>query len=265
MSLCCGLSGLIGNSMISLSVFFLGSILGSFLNVCIYRLPKRQSIVSPSSHCPHCGQPIRFYDNIPIVSYLLLRGRCRHCKGGISARYPIVEGLSGLICLALYIRYGLTPQSLLLLLFAAALLTITFIDLDYQIIPDVISIPGIFCGIGASYFIANVSWRESLFGILTGGGILFLVAIGYKWVTGREGMGGGDIKLLAMVGAWLGWKAIPFVLFSSSLIGLLIGGGSVLINKRGLRSKIPFGPFLALSSLIYIFFGPELITWYIRL
>jgi leader peptidase (prepilin peptidase)/N-methyltransferase len=251
--------------MISVSVFFLGSIVGSFLNVCIHRLPKRQSIVSPSSHCPRCGEPIRFYDNVPIISYLLLGGKCRHCKEGISARYPIVEGLSGLICLALYIRYGLTAQSLFLLLFASALLAVTFIDLDYQIIPDVISIPGIFFGIGASYFIPNLSWLESLLGILTGGGTLFLVAIGYKWVTGREGMGGGDIKLLAMVGAWLGWKAIPFVLFSSSLIGLLIGGATVLISKRGLRSKIPFGPFLALSSLMYIFFGPELIRWYLRL
>jgi leader peptidase (prepilin peptidase)/N-methyltransferase len=160
-------------------------------------------------------------------------------------------------------KYGLTVQSLLLFLFSAALIIITFIDLDYQIIPDSISIPGIFFGIGASFFIPLVSWIESVFGILIGGGFLFLVAIGYKWLTGREGMGGGDVKLLAMVGAWLGWKAIPFILFSSSLIGVLVGGGSGLIKKRGLRAKIPFGPFLSLSSIIYIFFGPELINWYI--
>ncbi len=183
----------------------------------------------------------------------------------ISFRYLVVEGLSGLISSALFIRYGLTAQSLLFLLFAAALIIITFIDLDYQIIPDIISIPGIFLGIGASFFIPLISLLESLLGILIGGSFLLLVAIGYKWLTGREGMGGGDIKLLAMIGAWLGWKAIPFILFSSSLIGVLIGGGSMLINKKGLRHKIPFGPFLSIASIIYIFFGPELIKWYITL
>ena len=249
--------------MIFIFAFFLGAIVGSFLNVCIYRLPKKQSILSPPSLCPHCGKPIKFYDNIPIVSYLLLGGKCRHCKEHISFRYPVVEGLSGLLSLALLMKYGLTVQSLLLFLFSAALIIITFIDLDYQIIPDSISIPGIFLGIGASFLIPLVSWIESIFGILIGGGFLFLVAIGYKWLTGREGMGGGDVKLLAMVGAWLGWKAIPFILFSSSLIGVLVGGGSGLISKRGLRAKIPFGPFLSLSSIIYIFFGPELINWYI--
>jgi len=184
-----------------------------------------------------------------------------------------VEGLSGLLCLALFIKCGLTIQFLLLSLFAFSLLIITFIDIDYQFIPDIISIPGIFFGIGASYFILKlfvdykILWREaltqSICGILVGGGFLFVVAIGYKWLTGRDGMGGGDIKLLAMVGAWLGWKAIPFILLSSSLIGALIGGGSLLINKKGLRYKIPFGPFLSLASIIYIFFGPELINWYI--
>jgi len=248
---------------ISIFAFFLGSILGSFLNVCIYRLPKRESILSPPSHCPHCGESVRYYDNIPIVSYLLLGGKCRHCKGYISFRYPVVEGLSALLSLALFMKYGLTVQSLLFLLFSDALIIITFIDLDYQIIPDSISIPGIFFGIGASFFIPMLSWLESLSGILIGGGILLLVAMGYKLLTGREGMGGGDVKLLAMIGAWLGWKAIPFVLFSSSLVGVLIGGGSGLINRRGLRSKIPFGPFLSLSAIFYIFFGPELISWYV--
>jgi leader peptidase (prepilin peptidase)/N-methyltransferase len=244
-------------------LFALGAILGSFLNVCIYRIPKRESIISPPSHCPHCGNPIRFYDNIPIISYLLLGGKCRHCKEGISFRYPVVEGLSGLMTLAIFMRYGLTVHALLLLFFSAALIIITFIDLDYQIIPDIISIPGIFCGIGASFLIPNISWPESLIGMFAGGGLLLMVALGYKWVTGREGMGGGDVKLLAMVGAWLGWKAIPFILFSSSLIGALIGVGSGLVYKQGLKAKIPFGPFLAISSILYVFFGPEVINWYI--
>jgi len=248
--------------MILIFFFILGAIVGSFLNVCIYRLPKKESLVSPSSHCTLCGEPIKFYDNIPIVSYILLGGKCRHCKEHISIRYPVVEGLSGLLCLTLFIKYGLTIQSLLYFLFAASLLIITFIDIDYQFIPDIISIPGIFFGIGASFLIPLMSWLESFIGILIGGGFLFVVAIGYKWLTGRDGMGGGDIKLLAMTGAWLGWKSIPFVLLSSSLIGALIGGGALLINKKGLRYKIPFGPFLSLASIAYIFFGPELINWY---
>jgi leader peptidase (prepilin peptidase)/N-methyltransferase len=249
--------------MILFFLFSLGAIVGSFLNVCIVRLPKRESLIRPSSHCPHCNEPIRFYDNIPIISYILLAGKCRHCKNRISLRYPVVEGLTGLMTVALFMRYGPTVEFLLLLLFSAALLVITFIDLDHQIIPDAVSIPGIPCGIAASLLIPTISWLDSLLGILVGGGLLLLVAVGYKWVTGREGMGGGDIKLLAMMGAWLGWKAIPFILLASSLIGLLIGGGSGLVLKKGLKTKIPFGPFLSISSLIYIFFGPEVINWYI--
>jgi leader peptidase (prepilin peptidase)/N-methyltransferase len=249
--------------MIIFFVFLLGAILGSFLNVCIVRLPKHESLIRPSSHCPHCNKPIKFYDNIPIVSYIILGGKCRSCKNPISLRYPVVEALTGLMSVALFMKYGPTVQFLLFLLFSAALLVITFIDLSHQIIPDAISIPGIPFGIGASFFIPTVSWLESLLGILVGGGLLFLIAVGYKWITGRDGMGGGDIKLLAMMGAWLGWKAIPFIILASSLIGLLVGGGSGLLLKKGLRAKIPFGPFLAIASLIYIFFGPEVIRWYI--
>jgi leader peptidase (prepilin peptidase)/N-methyltransferase len=249
--------------MILFFLFSLGAIIGSFLNVCIVRLPKRESLIRPPSHCPNCNKPIRFYDNIPIISYILLAGKCRYCKNRISLRYPVVEGLTGLMTVALFMRYGLTVQFLLLLVFSAALIIITFIDLAHQIIPDAISIPGIPCGIGASLLIPTISWLDSLIGILVGGGLLLLIAVGYKWITRREGMGGGDIKLLAMIGAWLGWKAIPFILLASSLIGLLVGGGSGLLLKKGLRTKIPFGPFLAIASLIYIFFGPEVIHWYI--
>jgi leader peptidase (prepilin peptidase)/N-methyltransferase len=248
--------------MIIFFVFLLGAILGSFLNVCIVRLPKHESLIRPSSHCPHCNKPIKFYDNIPIVSYIILGGKCRFCKNPISLRYPMVEALTGLMSVALLMKYGPTVQFLLFLLFSAALLVITFIDLSHQIIPDAISIPGILFGIGASFFIPTVSWLESLFGILVGGGLLLFIATGYKWITGRDGMGGGDIKLLAMMGAWLGWKAIPFIILASSLIGILVGGGSGLLLKKGLRAKIPFGPFLAIASLIYIFFGPEVIHWY---
>ena len=167
--------------------------------------------------------------------------------------------------MALFMKYGPTVQFLLFLSFTSLLLIITFIDFDYQIIPDVISIPGIFFGIGASFFMPLMSWFESLIGILSGGGLLLIVAMGYKWFTGREGMGGGDVKLLAMVGAWLGWRAIPFILLSSSMIGVIIGGAAGLITQKGLKYKIPFGPFLSLASIIYIFFGRELIAWYLAL
>jgi leader peptidase (prepilin peptidase)/N-methyltransferase len=249
--------------MILLFFFILGAIVGSFLNVCIYRVPKRESLIYPASHCTHCGRPIKFYDNIPLISYILLGGKCRYCKEHISIRYPVVEGLSGLLCTALFIKHGLTLPFVLYFCFAALLLIITFIDIDYQLIPDIISLPGIFIGLGSSFLMPHLSWLESFFGILIGGGFLFFVAIGYKWLTGRDGMGGGDVKLLAMMGAWLGWKAIPFVLLSSSLIGAVVGGGSLLINKKGLRHTIPFGPFLSLGSIIYIFFGTELTNWYI--
>jgi leader peptidase (prepilin peptidase) / N-methyltransferase len=251
--------------MILFFVFALGAIIGSFLNVCIVRLPRGESLIRPASHCPQCNAPIKFYDNIPLISYIILRGTCRHCKKRISVQYPVVEALTGLMTLALFMKYGPTVQFLLLLLFSSALLIITFIDLAHQIIPDAISIPGIPCGLGASLLIPTVSWQESLLGILVGGGILLFIAVGYKWITRRDGMGGGDIKLLAMMGAWLGWKAIPFIILASSLIGLLVGGGSGLLLKKGLRTKIPFGPFLAIASLIYIFFGPEIIRWYIGL
>jgi leader peptidase (prepilin peptidase)/N-methyltransferase len=251
------------NTMILFFVFSLGAIIGSFLNVCIVRLPKRESLIRPPSHCPLCNKPIAFYDNIPIISYIVLGGKCRYCKNRISLRYPVVEALTGLMTVALFMRYGPTVQFLLLTLFSAALLVITFIDLAHQIIPDAISVPGILVGFGASFLIPMVSWPESILGILVGGGLLFLIAVGYKWITGRDGMGGGDIKLLAMMGAWLGWKAIPFIILASSLIGLLIGGGSGLLLKKGLRARIPYGPFLATACLIYIFFGPELIRLYI--
>jgi len=251
--------------MILLFVFLIGAIAGSFLNVCIYRLPRHESIVFPASHCPHCGEPIKFYDNIPLVSYVILRGKCRNCKQNISGRYPIIETISGLLAIAIVIKYGLTLHSLLLLLLVFSLIIVTFVDLDFQIIPDILSIPGIIAGIGASFFIPTISWIDSILGILAGGGFLFIIAVTYKWLTNRDGMGGGDIKLLAMVGAWLGWKAVPFILLISSFIGALIGSISLLLAKKSLRYKIPFGPFISIAAVIYLFFGPEIINWYINL
>ncbi len=237
--------------------------MGSFLNVCIFRVPQNLSIVFPRSFCPYCQKPIPAYDNIPLLSYLFLSGKCRYCRTKISWRYPLVEGLTGTIALLLYIQFGLTWVFLSLFAFAAAMIVITFIDLDHRIIPDVISLPGIGIGLLLSFLLPMIPVKDSLIGIIAGGGTLFAVAYIYEAVTKREGMGGGDVKLLAMIGAWLGWKAILFTLFFASLSGTFIGGGVMLLRKQGRHYAIPFGPFLAFSALAYIFFGPQLIDWYL--
>lgn len=248
-----------------LFAFLFGLVLGSFLNVCIYRVPLKKSIVKPSSSCPHCGHKIRFYDNIPILGYLFLRGRCRYCGRPISIRYLTIELITGLVSAALMIRFGPGLSYLLLLAFTSSLIVISFIDLQYQIIPDVISIPGIILGFISSLFILPTGWMDSLIGIAAGGGSFYLIAVFFEKVKGREGMGGGDIKLLAMIGAWMGWKDLPFIILISSLTGLILGGGSLLLNRRGLQARIPFGPFLALGALVFLFFGQEIVSSYYRL
>ena len=245
--------------------FTLGAVVGSFLNVCIYRLPKNESIIFPPSRCPGCGNDIRWFDNIPIISYLLLRGRCRSCKARISIRYPLVELINALLTLFLFMRFGPTFAFAVLFIFCSSMVVITFIDLDHQIIPDVISLPGIAAGFIFSFFIPQLGWRNSLIGILVGGGSLWLVASGYELLTKKEGMGGGDIKLLAMMGAFFGWKAIPFIIFVSSLTGSVIGITVMLVRKKDSKLAIPFGPFLALGSVVYIFFGSRIIHWYLSI
>jgi leader peptidase (prepilin peptidase) / N-methyltransferase len=245
--------------------FFVGCCVGSFLNVCIYRLPLDISIASPSrSFCPHCRVPIRAYDNIPLLSYLLLKGRCRSCGAGIAWRYPVVEGLTGAMALLLFWKFGFSFDFFSLFVFAAAMIVITFIDLDHRIIPDVISLPGIAIGFLLAVLGPSLSVLDSVIGILAGGGSLFLIAFAYEKITGREGMGGGDVKLLAMIGGWLGWKAVLFTIFFSSFSGTLIGGAVMVAQKEGRHYAIPFGPFLALAALAYIFFGPQFLHWYLQ-
>lgn len=252
-------------SIMPLFAYLLGLILGSFVNVCIYRIPLKRSIVHPPSSCPKCGRKIKFYDNIPILSYIILMGKCRHCREPIPFRYPVVEALTALFSLALFIRYGLSYQYVAFLLFTVGLLTISFIDLQHKIIPDVLSLPGIALGWTSSFVSVHISWLDSLIGLLIGGGLLWLIAVAYEWITGKEGMGGGDIKLLAMIGAWMGWRALPFVVLISSLSGSVIGGAALVLSGKGYRVKIPFGPFLSLGALVYLFFGAELVDWYSRL
>jgi leader peptidase (prepilin peptidase)/N-methyltransferase len=245
--------------------FIFGTIIGSFLNVCIFRLPKKQSIISPSSYCPNCHHPVRFYDNIPILSFLLLRGKCRRCRHPIPARYPVVELLAGLLSLALFLKFGLSLSYFVYLTFSAALLVITFIDIDHQIIPDVITLPGIILGLTASLFLPGMTFMDSIIGTVAGGGGLFLVAMGYSLIAKREGMGIGDIKLISMIGAFLGIKGVLLTIFLGSLFGSSVGLTVMLKEKRDRRYAVPFGPFLAIGAIIYIFWGDIIVRRYLYL
>lgn len=243
-------------------VFLAGMCIGSFLNVCIHRLPAGQSIVFPGSRCPRCRSAIRFYDNIPMVSFLWLRGRCRHCRASIGWRYPLVEALSGLLALALFIEFGLSPLTGIYFVFVSLLLVITFIDIDHRIIPDVITLPGIPLFMVISFAVPTTSFLDSLMGIVVGGGGLLLVAWTYQLIARRDGMGGGDIKLLAMIGALLGWQGVVFTIFAGSAVGSLTGLVIMIKTRGGMKLAVPFGPFLSLGAVVYIFWGPRIIGWY---
>jgi len=251
--------------LVEVSIFIFGLCIGSFLNVCIYRLPASKSIVHPRSMCSNCGTLIAAYDNIPVLSYLWLKGRCRHCQIKISLRYPMVELLGGLFALGTFLKFGLTLEALIYYLFFAALLIVTFIDIDHRIIPNVITLPGIPICFAASFALPTITYREALLGILIGGGSLFLVAWIYSLITKKEGMGGGDIKLLAMMGAIVGWQGVLFTIFLASLVGTLAGLAAMLQSRKGMKLAVPFGPFLSIGSITYIFFGTPLIDWYFNL
>jgi leader peptidase (prepilin peptidase)/N-methyltransferase len=251
--------------LMSLYSVLFGLAFGSFMNVCIYRIPMGKSVIRPRSICPNCGKGIRIYDNIPLVSYLLLLGKCRHCRRPIPWHYPAVEALAGTLSLLLFIKYGLSYQYFFFFLFTGALVIIAFIDLHHKIIPDVLSLPGIIVGLTSSFILGHVYWLDSIMGIIGGGGTLFLVAVSYARLTGKEGMGGGDIKLMAMIGAWMGWRPLPLILLISSLTGAVIGFTFLILASKGFRTRIPFGPFLSLGALLYLFFGPEITAWYLSL
>jgi len=250
--------------MITIIAIIFGAMIGSFLNVCIHRLPKEESIVSPRSHCPYCNTPIKFYDNIPILSFILLGAKCRHCKKPISIQYPIVEGLTAFSSFLIILKFGVSISYLFYFFFVCSLITITVIDLYHQIIPDVISLPGIGIGILASILTPYLSFYESLIGIICGGGSLFLVATLYQWLFKREGMGGGDVKLLAMIGAFLGWKSVFITIILSSLIGSIAGVILIALKGKDFKYAIPFGPFLSIGAAISLFYQNEIIYWYLR-
>jgi leader peptidase (prepilin peptidase)/N-methyltransferase len=265
---------LLPSTLLAFTAFALGAIIGSFLNVVIHRYPREESIVFPPSHCPNCNSVIKPYDNIPILSWLLLRARCRTCREPISARYPIVELANGLFWLAVYQRTGPTVSFLLVSTIVSMLLILIYVDLDHQFLPDVVDKPGIAVGlvIGALNLGAihpelqlAVNLLDSIIGAVVGGGILLAIAYTYRLVRNVEGMGLGDVKMLAMLGAVVGWEALfPLLLIASvfgAVIGLIVAAGST----RGLQVPIPFGVFLGIAAFVVLFFGPTLSGWYLAL
>ena len=246
-----------------ISAFIFGTCIGSFVNVCIHRIPNSTSIIYPPSACPHCNTQIRFYDNIPLLSYLWLRGRCRHCNTSISFRYFLVEIIGGGFALATLLNFGFTFEGLIYYGFITVLLIISFIDIDSKTIPDMITIPGIPVFFFASFALPKVTYIDTALGILAGGGSLFIVALTYYLLTKKEGMGGGDIKLLAMIGAIIGWKGILFTVFIASAVGTLAGLLMMLSTKSNMKMAVPFGPFLSIGAIIYIFFEAPMTFWYL--
>ena len=253
--------------IIGIIIFMIGLVIGSFSNVCIYRLPRNESVIFPASHCPSCNKSIKWYDNIPLLSFLILKGKCRYCQNKISAQYPLVEFLTGYLYLVLFLLYGLQLKTFVYMLFCSALIIITFIDLKEQIIPDVISLPFIALGFLLSFFLKTISPIDSLLGILSGGGTLLLIAVAGSYLFKREAMGGGDIKLAAMVGAFLGWQLTLLSLFLGFFFGAITGVIILIKNKRKNEQgdSVPFGPFIAFGTLIALFFGQAILNWYFML
>ena len=235
-----------------------GLIWGSFFNVCIARLPHDESIVFGGSHCPKCQARIPWYLNVPVVSYLWLQGRCRSCRVSISIQYPLVELATAALFLALFLEFGMGWRWLAYAVFTSILLVISVIDLHHQIIPNELSLPGILIGFGASFLTHDISWAQSLLGCLCGGGIFWLIATVYEKWTGREGLGGGDVKMLGMIGSWLGVQSLIFVIILSSASGSIVGLLLMALKGKNFKTAIPFGPFLALGALIYLFCGTSL-------
>ena len=243
-----------------LFIFIIGASIGIFLNVCVHRLPGHQSIITPASHCPDCKAPIRFYDNVPILSYPLLRGRCRVCGNPISIQYISVEVINGAAYVLITWKLGLSAGSLFYAPLFSALLVISVIDLYHKIIPDVITIPGIIIGLLASAFILPSGIKGAILGALLGSSLFFIIA-----VVSRGGMGGGDIKLIAMIGSFLGLTDVLITIILSSFIGSVVGILMMVFFGKSRKYMIPFGPFLSIGGIISLFFKTEIVEWYIGL
>jgi len=242
-----------------------GAVIGSFLNVCIHRLPRGASVVLPASACPRCGHELAWFENIPIVSWLVLRGRCRACRAAIGIRYPIIEAITAAMFAGGWWAYSSAPALLASrLVFGCALIVLFAIDLEHHLLPNVITLPGI--AVGFLFSLATEpGWQASLIGILVGGGVLFGVAEAYYRIRHEEGLGMGDVKMLAMVGAFLGWKLMLMTLMMASLCGSLIGLLLIATRRGGLKYALPFGTFLALGAAAAATVGPAVLDWYLGL
>jgi len=272
--------------MIGTVVFAFGLVVGSFLNVCIVRLPRGGSIVTPPSHCPRCQSGIKFYDNIPVISFLLLRGKCRKCGEPISWQYPLVELMNALFYLWIVSEFGLGGEAFLMMALCSSLIVITVIDYDHMIIPDIITLPGMLLGLSLAPFFMSplgdplpfnlgnllpntgpymTGFLNSLIGLLLGG--FPLLAIGWIWEKLRhvEAMGGGDVKLMGMVGSFLGWKGALLTIMLGALTGSVAGALLIVLKRHKMGKLIPFGPFLAVGAVASAFFGPDIISWYLGL
>ncbi|MFH1070176.1 MAG: prepilin peptidase [Candidatus Glassbacteria bacterium] len=239
----------------------LGAMLGSFLNVCIYRLPQNRSIVFPASACPACGHPIRWYDNVPVLSWLWLRGHCRDCRARISLRYPLVELAGAALAVVLYLSYGISFDLLERFTLLFILLGISVTDAREYIIPDFFSLGGVALGLAFSFLPGGLIPFEAFLGAFIGGGSLYLVALLGELIFRKEAMGGGDVKMLAMVGSFLGWPGVLFTVFAGSAAGSLVFGTINYVFRR--KALVPFGVFLSLGAAAYVFFGPQVIGWYL--
>jgi leader peptidase (prepilin peptidase)/N-methyltransferase len=240
-----------------------GLLIGSFLNVVIARLPEGRSLLRPGSACPGCGAAIAWYDNVPLVSFAVLRARCRACAMRIPWRYPLVEGVTGALFGVACFAFGPTLHAGVAALLLAALFAITMIDLERHIIPDAISVPGILAGVLANLATRQVSWQDSLVGIAVGGTVFLAIALLGSWMAGQEAMGGGDIKLAAMLGAFLGWKVLLASLFVSAVGGGILAAVLMGSGLRGRKDPLPFGPFLAAGRVVGLFWGERMVRWYL--
>ncbi len=249
------------NVWLAVLLGFLGLVVGSFLNVCIYRLPRRESISWPGSRCTACNRTLSWYENVPIVSWLVLRGRCRTCGERISVMYPLVELITSVLFVAGYWIYGWTPMLAVRLAFACAMVVLFAIDLRHHLLPNVITVPGIVVGFLLSLFLPP-GWKASLIGLIAGGGVLFAIAEGYYRLRGIEGLGMGDVKMLAMIGAFLGWQLMLVTLILASFAGSVIGVGIIALGRGGMKAALPFGTFLAVGALTAAVVGDPLVEWY---
>jgi len=242
-------------------VLFLGLSFGSFANVCIHRLPRNESVMSPRSRCTTCNTPIAVRDNIPLFSYLLLKGRCRQCAAAIPVRYPVVEAVTALLILSGFVKFGVSWKFAIFCVVGPALVIITAIDIKHKRIPDIIILPGIVFGLAAGSYLVGL--KDSSTGLLVGGGTFLLTSEVYYRIRGRVGMGGGDIKFIAAVGALLGWQQVVLVIFLSALAGSLVGLVGLATKKINVMSQIPFGPFLAGGTLVAYFSGERIVYLYV--